>query len=93
MTYIGPAAQNSFPRQVPPGSGGGGARVLQAAAGCRHSLLRLTLSPLLHPRSATPGGAVFLTTREAVLARPGITGPPFLGEPWHLHPPDPSHGF
>lgn len=61
----------------------------QATGG--HSLLRLTLSPLLHPGSATPGGAVFLTTREAVLARPGITGPPFFGEPWHLRPPDLSY--
>lgn len=63
----------------------------QAFAGGGHSLLQLTLSPLLHPGSATPGGAVFLTTREAGQARPGITGPPRFGEPSHLHLPEPSH--
>lgn len=84
-----PSSQNScFSPRSCLGPGGGGAR---AASGCGDSLLRLTLSPLLHPGSATLGGAVFLTTREAVLAKPGITGPPFFGERWHLRPPDPRH--
>lgn len=49
---------------------------------CGHSCLGFTLSPLLHLRSAKPGGAVFPPTREAVRARPRTAGPPGFGEPW-----------
>ncbi|XP_078222113.1 uncharacterized protein LOC144581654 [Callithrix jacchus] len=43
------------------------------------------------PRSARRGGAGFPPTREAVLARPGIAGPPSVDEFWNPSPPHPSH--
>lgn len=55
------------------------------------------LVPPVHPFTppsspgVTRGGVVFPPTPEAVLARPGIAGPPRFGEPWNPNLPAPSH--
>lgn len=46
---VRPSNEPLFPSPGPPGSGGGGARLPELAAGCGRSSLRFTLSPLLHP--------------------------------------------
>lgn len=99
MTYIGSALQG-LPEIITELSFSSRSRLgswrqpCQAFAGCCR--LRALVAPAHpftppSPGSATPGGAVFLTTKEAGQARPEITGPPRFGEPSHLHLPEPSH--